>query len=57
MKERPPKVETNPWLYGAEVDENEPIIQTARSVWWCDLAAADGEFFGRRGRLTPKCKD
>jgi len=57
MKERPPKVETNPWLYGAEVDENEPITQTARSIWWCDVAAADGEFFGRRGRLTPKCKD
>jgi len=29
MKEHPPKLETNPWLYGAEIDENEPIAKTA----------------------------
>lgn len=29
MKEHPPKFEANPWLYGAEVDGNEPIVQTA----------------------------
>ncbi len=29
MKEHPPKLETNPWFYAAEVDENEPIVKTA----------------------------
>jgi acetylornithine deacetylase len=29
MKEHPPKIERNNWVYGAEIDENEPIIQTA----------------------------
>jgi len=28
MKEHPPKLETG-WVYGAEVDENEPIVKTA----------------------------
>ena len=28
MKEHPPKLETNPWLYGAEVDENAQIVKT-----------------------------
>ncbi|MFC1995069.1 M20 family metallopeptidase, partial [Chloroflexota bacterium] len=29
MKKYPPKFEPNPWLYGAETDENEPIVKTA----------------------------
>jgi acetylornithine deacetylase len=28
MREHPPKLETGEWLYGAEVGEDEPIIQT-----------------------------
>lgn len=28
MKEHPPKLETG-WVYGAEIDENEPIVKTA----------------------------
>jgi len=28
MKEHPPKLETD-WVYGAEIDENEPIVKTA----------------------------
>ena len=28
MREHPPKLEANPWLYGAEIDENEPIAKT-----------------------------
>jgi len=27
MKKHPLKLETNPWLYGAEIDENEPIAK------------------------------
>jgi len=29
LREHPPKLETDPWLYGAEIDENEPIVKTA----------------------------
>jgi len=29
MKEHPPKLEANAWLYGAEIDENEPIVKIA----------------------------
>jgi acetylornithine deacetylase len=29
MREHPPLFETNPWLYGAEIDENDPIVKTA----------------------------
>ena len=29
MKAHPPKVESGGWIYGAEIDENEPIIKTA----------------------------
>jgi acetylornithine deacetylase len=29
MKEHPPKIESNGWMYGAEIDASEPIIQTA----------------------------
>lgn len=29
MKEHPPKIEINGWMYGAEIDENEPIIKAA----------------------------
>jgi len=32
MKEHPPKLETNPWLYGAEVEENEPIVRSAMNA-------------------------
>jgi acetylornithine deacetylase len=28
MREHPPKLETGEWLYGAEVGEDEPIVQT-----------------------------
>ena len=28
MKEHPPKLETNPWLYGAEIDAIAPIFKT-----------------------------
>jgi len=52
MKERPPKLETNPWVYGAEVDENEPITQTARSIWWCDVVAIVGQLFEKPRRFA-----
>ncbi len=27
MSNHPPRFETNPWLYGAEIDENDPIVK------------------------------
>ncbi len=32
LKEHPPKIETEGWQYGAEVKENEPIIDTGREA-------------------------
>ncbi len=32
MKEHPPKLETSPWLYSAEISETEPIFQTAAAA-------------------------
>jgi acetylornithine deacetylase len=32
LREHPPKLETGEWLYGAEVAENEPIVQTGLEV-------------------------
>ena len=29
MREHPPRFETNPWLYGAEIDEDDPIVRIA----------------------------
>ena len=29
MKEHPPKIERDGWVYGTEIDENEPIVKTA----------------------------
>jgi acetylornithine deacetylase len=29
MRENPPRFETNPWLYGAEISENDPIVRIA----------------------------
>jgi len=33
MKQYPPKIERTGWLYGAEIDENEPIVKTAIQAW------------------------
>ncbi len=32
MKEHPPKLETGTWIYGTEVDENEPIVKTGMAA-------------------------
>ncbi|KXA98216.1 hypothetical protein AKJ39_02385 [candidate division MSBL1 archaeon SCGC-AAA259J03] len=32
MKENPPEIEFYPWLYGAEVSEDEELVKTAKSV-------------------------
>jgi acetylornithine deacetylase len=32
MRENPPKLDIDSWLYGAEVDENEPIVQMGLKV-------------------------
>ena len=32
MKEYPPKIESSAWFYGAEIDKNEPIVNTALEV-------------------------
>jgi acetylornithine deacetylase len=41
LREHPPKLETGEWLYGAEVDEAEPIVQTGLEVQ-ADLGLAPG---------------
>ncbi len=32
LKEHPPKLEAETWLYGTEVDENEPIVKTGMAA-------------------------
>lgn len=32
LKEHPPKLETGTWLYGAEINENEPIVKTGMAA-------------------------
>lgn len=41
LREHPPKLDTGEWLYGAEVDEAEPIVQTGLEALG-DLGLAPG---------------
>jgi acetylornithine deacetylase len=41
LRERPPKLETAEWLYGAEVDESEPVVQAGLEALG-DLGLAPG---------------